>query len=463
MSWTNHCPGDLSFAFPPTTETPTDLALDGAQRAAPGWASTPVAKRIECLRAAQRLLKDAADSLAQGIACEVGKPLTEAREEAAALVRKIDLTLGEAEFVLADREYGDNPHPNRIVQKSRGPAAVIAPFNFPLQLAHGPAVAHLLAGNPVLFKPSPLASNVAARYAELMTQALPPEVFTLVQGGAEEAVTLARDTVVRSVVFTGSVSAGRDLATRLAGDYSKDLALELGGKNAAIVLEDADLESAARAVAEGMCLTAGQRCNSTSRLLLQDAAADKFLPLLADAVAAYQPGDPREASTNLGPLISSNAVARYARAMGEVGCHWLVPGEVYGEVRGKKGFYVKPAVLLWEEPVAGLSSWMNWEELFAPVLSVQLFEKDADCLSMHDASTFGLVTSVFTKSRERFERLGAQLRVGNVYANLPTTFSPVTLPFGGWLESGNGRPSGRGFLRFTTDEQVIQTRDGSLS
>ena len=463
MTWTNHCPGDLSFAFPATTPTLTGMALDDAHLAAAGWASTPREQRAACLRHAQRLLQEQADSLADGIACEVGKPLREAREETAALVRQIDLTLGDAEWVLADREYGDNPHPNRIIQRPRGPAAIIAPFCSPLQSGHGPAMAHLLSGNPVIFKPSPHASNVAGRYAELMAEAFPPDVFTLVQGGAEEGLAIARDASVRSVVFAGSSAVARHLTSQLAGDYTKDVTLELGGKNAAIVLDDADLEGAARAVAEGMCGSAGQRCSATSRALVQRTACDRFFALLSDAVAAYQPGDPRELATQLGPLVSSSAVARFACALSEPGCHWLLRGEVCSEVKGKKGYYVKPGVLLWDDPVVGMANWINWEEILAPVLVVQLFEKDADAVALHDSTNFGLVTSIFTKSRERFRQLSSHLRVGNIFANLPTTYVPPTLPFGGWQESGNGRPGGRAFLRYTTCEQVIQTRHGSLA
>ncbi|MEQ1854503.1 MAG: aldehyde dehydrogenase family protein, partial [Chthoniobacteraceae bacterium] len=239
-SWRNRSPGDLSIELPEIHATDVKPALAAAAGAAASWRGTPLDKRIESLRAAQSALNSARDELARGIALETGKPLTESLGEIGAVIAKIDLTVQDALAHLAGRTITDGPHPSKVRQLPRGPAVVIAPFNFPLHLGHGATVAHLLAGNPVIFKPSPLAANVAARYAELMAAALPHGVFTLVQGSADEALALARDTRTRAVCFTGSVAAGRALALELAADFSKELALELGGRNATIVCADAD-------------------------------------------------------------------------------------------------------------------------------------------------------------------------------------------------------------------------------
>jgi acyl-CoA reductase-like NAD-dependent aldehyde dehydrogenase len=245
----------------------------------------------------------------------------------------------------------------------RGVAAVIGPFNFPIHLAHGAMVAHLLAGNPVIFKPSPLAAVVAQAYAVEMQAALPPGVFGLVQGGAAESIAVAEDPRVRAVCFTGSVAAGRNLAQRLAGDFSKELALELGGRNAAIVCADADLALAAAAIADGACLTCGQRCNATSRVIVEQAVAEKFEALLVAAIAAFQPGIPASADTRLGPLINAAAVERYVARISER-ADWLLPGGVCGEVGGRRGHYVLPALRRGtSDPVA---------EPFAPVVELEV-------------------------------------------------------------------------------------------
>jgi acyl-CoA reductase-like NAD-dependent aldehyde dehydrogenase len=243
---------------------------------------------------------------------------------------------------------------------------------------------------------------------------------------------------------------GRALALALAEDYSKDLALELGGNNSVMVCADADLEKAAMAVAEGACLTAGQRCNATSRVIVEKAVARDFQRLLLAAFTAFRPGDPLLSATRLGPLINAAAAARYDKLIAETPGEWLLPGGFAPEVGGKRGYYVHPAV------IHRAGSYLADTENFVPIVSLHVAPDLDEAVRLQNATVFGLTASIFTKSRERFEQIGSQLTVGNLYANLPTTFSPSTLPFGGLRESGNGRPGGRGFIRFTTDEQAVQ-------
>ena len=450
QSWRNRSPGDLAIELSEIAASDVPAAVEAAVGAAAEWARTPLPERIERLRAAQHALAAAKDELARGIAVEVGKPLTEALGEVGAVVAKIDLTIADAERWLAEEGNLGGPHPALVRRRARGPAAVIGPFNFPLHLGHGANVAHLLAGNPVIFKPSPLAANVAARYGELMAAQFPPGVFQVVQGGGAEGEALCLDPRVRSVCFTGSVPVGKALAKALAEDFSKELALELGGSNALIVCSDADLEKAAHAAAAGACLTAGQRCNATSRVIVERAVANEFQRRFLDALAVFQPGDPLLATTQLGPVISAAAVARYEKLVAETPGEWLLPGRAEAEVAGKRGHYVHPAVVLRSDDGA------TDEESFVPIVSLFLADDLDSALRLQSATPFGLTASVFTRSEATFRALGERLQVGNLYANLPTTFSPSTLPFGGLRASGNSRPGGRGFIRFTTDEQAVQ-------
>ena len=443
-------PGDLSVVLPEVAPGDVAAAVGAAVAAAGAWARTPLPERIARLRDAQQALAAAKEELARGIALETGKPITEALGEVGGVVAKIDLTIADAERWLAEEGNLGGPHPALIRRRSRGPAAVVGPFNFPLHLGHGANVAHLLAGNPVIFKPSPLAACVAARYGELMSPAFPPSVFQVVQGGGAEGEALCLDPRVRSVCFTGSVPVGRALARALAEDFSKDLALELGGSNALLVCADADLAKAAHAAAEGACLTAGQRCNATSRVIVERSVAGEFQRRLLDALAVFQPGDPLLPTTKLGPVISAAAVARYERLLAETRGEWLLPGRVEPEVAGQRGHYVRPAVVLRHEDGA------TDEECFVPIVSVFIADNLDDAVRLQNATPFGLTASVFTRSEATFRAVGERLEVGNLYANLPTTFSPSTLPFGGLRASGNGCPGGRGFIRFTTDEQAVQ-------
>jgi acyl-CoA reductase-like NAD-dependent aldehyde dehydrogenase len=294
---------------------------------------------------------------------------------------------------------------------------------------------------------------VAGRYAEIVRAGLPEGVFQLVQGGGEEGQALCLDPRVRAVCFTGSVPVGRALAQALAADFSKELALELGGRNAAIVCADADLALAADAVADGMCLTCGQRCNATSRVLVDARVAGNLEEALVASLTRYQSGDPLQPETKLGPLISAAAVERY-RALTAVAADWLVPGRVLAEVNGKRGHYVRPA--------ARRGATAPETECFVPVLEVETFTDLDEAIAKHNVSPFGLTASVFTRCAATFTQLADELPVGNLYANLPTTFSPSTLPFGGLGQSGNGRPGGRGFIRFCTVEQAIQLGKDTL-
>ncbi len=443
-------PGDLSVVLPEVAPGDVAAAVESAVAAAHAWARTPLPERIARLREAQRALAAAKEELARGIAIETGKPLTEAVGEVGAVVAKIDLTIADAERWLAEEGNLGGPHPALVRRRSRGSAAVIGPFNFPLHLGHGANVAHLLAGNPVIFKPSPLAACVAARYSALLSPAFPPGVFQIVQGGGTEGEALCLDPRVRSVCFTGSVPVGKGLAKALAEDFSKDLALELGGSNALLVCADADLDKAATAAAEGACLTAGQRCNATSRVIVERAVAQEFQRRFLDALALFQPGDPLLATTKLGPVISAAAVARYEKLLAGTQGAWLLPGQVVPEAGGKRGHFVRPAVVLREDDGA------NDAECFVPIISLFVADDLDHAVRLQSAPPFGLTASVFTRSESTFRALGERLEVGNLYANLPTTFSPSTLPFGGLRASGNGRPGGRGFIRFTTDEQAVQ-------
>jgi acyl-CoA reductase-like NAD-dependent aldehyde dehydrogenase len=449
-TWQNHSPGDLAFTLPEVSAGDVESAVTQASAVAKSWARTPLTERIERMRAAQQTLATAKDDLARGIALETGKPITEAFGEVGAVIAKIDLSISDAEEHLAERTNLDGPHPALVRQSACGPAVVIGPFNFPLHLGHGANVAHLLAGNPVIYKPSPLAANVAARYGALMAPAFPSGVFQLVQGGGTEGEALCVDPRMRAVCFTGSVSVGRALAQKLAGDFSKDLALELGGSNALIVCADADLDLAAQAAADGACLTAGQRCNATSRVIVERPVAAAFQQKFLAALPAFEPGDPLLPATKLGPVISAAAVARYEKLLTELPGAWWQPGRVEPVIAGKRGHWVRPAVILREDDGA------TDAECFVPIVSCFIADDLDHAVRLQSATPFGLTASIFTCNEDTFHRLGAHLEVGNLYANLPTTFSPSTLPFGGWRESGNGRPGGRGFIRYTTREQAVQ-------
>jgi acyl-CoA reductase-like NAD-dependent aldehyde dehydrogenase len=452
--WQNVSPGDLSIKLPEVRATPVEPAIRAASNAARAWSRTPLEDRFRHLRQAQQRLNAHKEELARGIALETGKPLTEARGEVGAVIAKFDLTIQDANAELPQRSVADGPHPAYVRHVSRGPAAVVGPFNFPLHLANGALVAHLAAGNPVIFKPSPLSAVVAQAYADLMTPCFPHGVFQIVQGGAAEGHAVCVDPRMRAVCFTGSVPVGRALARELAEDFSKDLALELGGRNATIVCADADLDLAARAVADAISLTCGQRCNATSRILVAEPVREAFSEKLIGQMARYQPGDPMREETTLGPLVNDVAMRRFEEIVAEPS-DWLLTAQVQGQANGKRGYYVKPGIRL--------GTVRPDIESFVPIADLEAFHDFDDAIAHNNSSPFGLAASVFTRDELVFWRFADELRAGNIYANLPTTFSPSTLPFGGLGLSGNGRPGGRGFVRFCSVEQAIQLGKDTFS
>jgi acyl-CoA reductase-like NAD-dependent aldehyde dehydrogenase len=453
-----YSPGDLSITLPVLPDGDPAAAVDAAETAFEHWRWTSVDQRIAALRVAAKQVAHHQNELATGITLETGKPITEAKAEIGFVVAKFELAIADAKRYLPDSSEPDNARPNVIRRRPRGVAAVIGPFNFPIHLAHGAIVAYLLAGNTVIFKPSPFAAGVCHEYGRLMAGALPPGVFQVVQGGADIGEALVQDNRVRSVCFTGSVAAGRAIARACADDVSKDVALELGGKNAAIVCRDANLDSAAMAVADAMCATAGQRCNSTSRVLVDADIEGEFSERLKAAVAAYIPGDPLLPTTRLGPLISSAARNRFLKAMQPDGneVNFLLRGEDIDAVDGKRGHYVTPSIVRLKDHEEAARTSLAREELFGPLLVMVPVTSVDNAISVANDTPFGLTASVFTADVERFNWFADRLNAGNIYHNLPTTLSPGTLPFGGWGDSGNGRPGGRGFIRVATNEQVIQ-------
>ncbi len=454
-AWQFSSPGNLNRQLERIEPSAVEPAIAAAAAAWRGWAKLDLTERIDRLKAVEAGLREISEQLAMDIAVETGKPLTESRGELGAVLAKFALTFEDAERYLSREAALGGPFLAEVRHLSRGPAVVIGPFNFPLHLANGAILPHLVAGNTVIFKPSPIGAIVAKHYGEVFEQHLPVGVFQVVQGGADEGMSLCKDDRVRAICFTGSVGVGRAIAIAVAGDFSKNLALEMGGKNALVLLADGDLRAAAKAAALGICATAGQRCNSTSRAIIHASQFDRFCEALKEELGAYQPGDPCLETTTLGTLVSEAAHQRYATAL-QSGGDWLVEGAAMAECNGLRGYYVKPAARVWNSFRAGMECPHLAHEIFAPLIDVFLAENDEEIIALHNATPFGLTASIFTSSRARFEEIGSELRVGNLYANLATTFSPSTLPFGGLGLSGNGKPTSRGFIRFTSDEQAVQ-------
>jgi len=436
-------PGDLDRGFDPFpfAESSVDAAVDAARRAFPAWRDTPFERRAECLGRLRSQLEAEAESLAMVIATEVGKPLWEARTEVKAMQAKIDITLSagmepirEREFVLAEGQHA------RCRAHARGAMAVLGPFNFPGHLTHGHVAPALATGNTVVIKPSERTPATGQFYAELAERAgFPPGVFNLVQGDARVGALLAQHPGLDAVLFTGSYSVGRRILELNLDQPHKLIALEMGGKNGVLVCPDADLDRAAAEIAYGAAITTGQRCSATSRVIVFDEVADALVARLRTSFEALRFGHSSDADVFMGPLISADAVERHAQlliqAREEGEC--VVPG---GPADGpRRGYYVRPSLHRLD---ALAKTHYQLEEHFVPDVSVLAVGSLDEAISALDATEYGLVASVFSRTREPFERVFREVRVGLLNWNASTVGASSKLPFGGVKRSGNAQPAG---------------------
>jgi succinylglutamic semialdehyde dehydrogenase len=312
----------------------------------------------------------------------------------------------------------------------------------------------LATGNCVVIKPSERAPAVGQLYAELAQRAdFPAGVINLVQGDGALGAALAAHPDVDGVLFTGSWAVGRALLAATLDQPHKLVALEMGGKNAVLVCEDADLDAAARAIAFGACATAGQRCSATSRVFVQPRVADALVARLAALLRTLRVGDPLASDVFVGPLISAAARARHALALHWARCEGAECVVAGGPGDGpRRGYWVRPSL----HRVARLdpASRYQREEHFAPDLFVHEVATLGDALAALDASEYGLVASVFSADRAAYERVAREARVGAVNWSLPTVGASSKLPFGGLKRSGNGRPAGATSTLYCTYPQA---------
>jgi succinylglutamic semialdehyde dehydrogenase len=446
-------PGDTQAqlgAFPHSLDS-IDAAVAAARRAWPGYRDLAVDERAECLRRFGRAIEAEKEPLAKLIAREVGKPLWEARTEVAAMIGKIGITLGEGLDRVAEKAFdAGGGRMARWRAHARGVMAVLGPFNFPGHLVHGHVVPALATGNCVVIKPSERAPAIGQMYAELAAQAgFPRGVFNLVQGDGAAGAALSAHADVDGVLFTGSWAVGRRILEATLDQPWKIVALEMGGKNAALVCADAELEGAAEQIAFGVCVTAGQRCSATSRVIVDMSVADALAEQLADLFSGITVGYPLDEGVFMGPLISQASVERHAWVLEQTvreGAERLVSG---GPCEGpRRGHYVRPSLhrVRGSDP----SSKYQVEEHFVPDAFIVAVDSLDEGIAALNATEYGLVASVFTTERETYERVWRESRFGLLNWNASTVGASSRLPFGGQGRSGNSWPAGATSVDYCT-------------
>ena len=433
--------GDLRKTVSPATEEvlaeytqaaaeDVDRAVRAARAAFPGWSALPGAERAKYLFRIARIIQERSRELAVLETLDNGKPIRESRD--------VDLPLVAAHFFyyagwadkLSYAGFGPDPRP-------LGVAGQVIPWNFPLLMLAWKVAPALATGNTVVLKPAETTPLSALFFADICRQAeLPPGVVNIVTGDGRVGAELVAHPGVDKVAFTGSTAVGRSIARTVAGTH-KRLTLELGGKAANIVFDDAPIDQAVEGIVNGIFFNQGHVCCAGSRLLVQESVAEDVLAALRCRMSTLRVGDPLDKNTDIGAINSAAQLARI-RELAEA-------GEAEGAERWSPacelpstGYWFPPTVFTGVTQAHRIAR----EEIFGPVLSVLTFRTPEEAVAKANNTPYGLSAGIWTEKGSRILWMADRLRAGVVWANTFNRFDP-TSPFGGYKESGYGREGGR--------------------
>ncbi len=422
-------------SVPEGTQADAAAAIAAARAAFDSWSETPAGKRGEFLAAVAAKLKERADELAKSITAEVGVPFKLSQR---VMVGNPIHTFGAYAKLAAEFEFEKTVGNSLVVREPIGVVGAITPWNFPLHQVALKVAAALAAGCTVVLKPSEVAPMTAFMLAEIMHEVgLPKGVFNLVSGfGPVVGEALATSPDVDMVSFTGSTRAGKRVS-ELAAQTVKRVSLELGGKSAAVILDDADLATAVKATVSFCYLNSGQTCAATTRMLVPASKYDEAAQLAKEVAQTFTIGDPM-GDARLGPVISDLQRARVRSLIQkgiDEGAELLTGGPEQPEGLAK-GYFVKPTVF--GKVKEGMS--IAQEEVFGPVLSIMAYNDEADAIRIANNSVYGLAGTVWSKDEARAMRVARKIRTGQIDIN-GGPFNAAA-PFGGYKQSGNGREGG---------------------
>ncbi len=471
--WVAARSGETFDSFNPATEelvapaaksgaADVDAAVKAAQAAYKTWRLTPAPRRGEILFRVAQALQERKEDLARLMTQEMGKVITEARGDVQEAIDMAYYMGGEGRRLLGYTAPVEMPNKfGMALRDSVGIVGLVTPWNFPIAVPSWKILPALICGNAVVWKPGEDTPAVSAAFAKAFADAgLPEGVLNLVVGAGETGAALVEHPAVRIISFTGSTNTGLQVYTKAAG-LGKKVTLEMGGKNAIIVLDDANLELAAEAILWSAFGTTGQRCTATSRLIVQKGIKPKLVEALVERTRKLTIGYGLDESVQIGPLVNQKALDKVQSYMGVArgeGVNILVGGS---QPKGQeKGYFFLPTLFGDVTPDMRVAR----EEIFGPVLSIIEVETMEEAVEVNNASAYGLSSSIFTENVNAAFRAIRDLTTGIVYINHGTTGAEIQFPFGGTRGTGNGmREAGQSALdSFTEWKSVYVDYSGRL-
>ncbi|MCG7841310.1 MAG: aldehyde dehydrogenase family protein [Methanomassiliicoccales archaeon] len=468
-----HNPATLEKVGQAVSTLPEEVPglVEKARQAQSDWAIRPLAERTKILRQVQSALVDRADEMAELVSQETGKPFMESlATDIMNAISVADFAIGRVEHLFRESkvDLGKLSSPMRLLGRSSylvprplGVIGLITPWNYPLAIPYSQAMMCLAAGNAVLIKPSSTTPLTALRMRELMEEAgSPPMLVQVAIGAGTEVGEAVASSTVDRIIFTGHTEVGRRIMT-LASQRLTPITLELGGKDAFIVMKDADLNRTAKAACWGSFVNCGQTCAAIKRIYVHRSILDKFTALLVKEVRSLRQGyDINDPTISVGPMISERAVldmeVQVSRAM-EQGAKVLVGGK---RTEGLPGHFFEPTLL--SIPTQNMD--IVRQETFGPIVAIMTFDTEEEAVRMANDSAFALNGSVWTADLEQGRRLATTLKAGTVMVNnVAYTYGLGATPWGGRGESGFGRTHGDMGFEELVERQHLHVDKGKFS
>ncbi|MGH2447137.1 MAG: aldehyde dehydrogenase family protein [Chloroflexota bacterium] len=456
---------EIIGTFPRSTEADVVAAIDAAQAAFPAWSRTPAPARADIILRAALLLEQNKEELAQLETREMGKVVEEGRGDVQEGIDMGKYIAGEGRRMFGETVPAELR--NKFAMSIRQPLGVvglITPWNFPIAIPTWKIFPALVAGNTIVFKPAEDTPAAAARLVQILEEAgLPPGVLNLVTGyGPEAGAPIVEDERVRMISFTGSGAVGREVASR-GGQSLKKVMLELGGKNAQIVMPDAQLDIALEGALWGAFGTTGQRCTATSRIILHRDIADDFTARFVDQAKKLKVGYGLEPSVQVGPLINQpqlETVEKYVQIGKQEGAKLLLGGNRLTGGEYDSGYYFAPTIF----SDVNYRMRIAQEEIFGPVVVLMPVSSSEEAVRVANSTEYGLSSAIYTRDVSLAFQAVQDLEAGITYVNAPTIGAEIQLPFGGVKGTGNGhREAGTNAIKeFSELKSVYVDYSGKL-